>query len=131
MPIRSFKDMVAEAALVTEAITPAQAVAQLGQSNVVFVDVREQSELDATGTIQGAVHVPRGLLESKTDPTSPLHEPALSSCRRLITFCASGARAALSAKTLSEMGVVKVSHVHGGGFDAMREAGAGVILAKH
>ena len=83
-------------------------------ADVVFVDVREQSELDATGRIEGSVHVSRGLLEAKTDPESSTHDPVLSSGKRLVTYCASGARAALAAKTLADMGVTRVAHVHGG-----------------
>ncbi len=123
MPIRSVKQLVAEAAGATEQISPADAVRLVGQPDVVFVDVREQSELDAMGKVEGSVHVPRGLLEAKTDPESPTHDPILSSGKRLITYCASGARAALAAKTLSDMGVTWVAHVHGGGFEALRAAG--------
>lgn len=124
MPITSVKQLVAEAAAATEQVSPAQAVALVGQPDVVFIDVREKSELETTGRIAGAVHVPRGLLEAKTDPESPLHDPALSSGKRLVTYCASGGRAALAAKTLADMGVTRVSHVHGAGFEALRAAGA-------
>lgn len=124
MPIRSVKQLVAEAADVTEQISPTDAVKLVGRPDVVFVDVREQSELDALGKIEGSLHVPRGLLESKTDPESPTHDPALSSGKQLVTYCASGARAALAAKTLADMGVTRVAHVHGGGFEALRTAGA-------
>lgn len=124
MAIQSVKQLVAEAAAATEQVSPAEAVALVGQPDVVFVDVREQSELDATGRVAGSVHVPRGLLEAKVDPGSPTHDPALSSGKRLVTYCATGARAALAAKTLADMGVTQVAHVHGGGFEALRAAGA-------
>jgi len=124
MPIRSVKQLVAEAAAVTEQVSPTDAVMLVGQPDIVFVDVREQSEVDAMGKIAGAMHVPRGLLESKTDPESPTHDPVLSSGKRLVTYCASGARAALAAKTLADMGVTRVAHVHGGGFAALQAAGA-------
>lgn len=124
MPIRSVKQLVADAAAMTEQISPTEAVKLVSQPDVVFVDVREQSELDATGRIEGSVHVSRGLLEAKTDPESSTHDPVLSSGKRLVTYCASGARAALAAKTLADMGVTRVAHVHGGGFEALRAAGA-------
>ena len=124
MPIRSVKQLVAEASAATTQISPGDAVALVGQSGVLFVDVREQAELDATGAIAGSVHVPRGLLEAKADPESPSHEPTLASGKRLVMYCASGARAALAAKTLADMGVANVSHVHGGGFNALQAAGA-------
>lgn len=118
--------MVAEAAAETGQLGPAEAVKLIGQPDVVFVDVRDQSELQKTGRIQGAVHVPRGLLEFKADPESPAHERALSSGKRLVVFCASGGRAALAAKTLKDMGFGHVAHVQGGGFDALKQAGAPV-----
>ena len=124
MPIRSVKQLVADAAAMTEQISPTEAVKLVSQPDVVFVDVREQSELDATGRIEGSVHVSRGLLEAKTDPESSTHDPVLSSGKRLVTYCASGARAALAAKTLADMGVTRVAQVHGGGFEALRAAGA-------
>ncbi len=127
MAIKSVKQLVAEAAAETEQLSPAAAVSLIGDSGVLFVDVREQSELDATGRISGSLHVPRGLLESKTDPESPTHDPALSSGKRLVTYCASGARAALAAKTLADMGIAQVAHVHGGGFEALRAAGAATM----
>ena len=124
MPSRSSKQIVAEASTATEQVSPEQAAKMVGDPDVLLVDVREQVELDKTGTIQGAVHVPRGLLEFKADPESPMHERGLSSGRRLVLFCASGGRAALAAKTLKDLGVDRVAHVHGGGFDAIKKAGA-------
>ena len=54
----------------------------------VFVDVRERAEHDA-GAIAGAVAAPRGFLEFIADPTSPMHNAALSSGKRLVIYCAS------------------------------------------
>ncbi len=127
MSISSSKDLVAQASGATRRLSPEEAARLAGQPNVVFVDVREQAELDKTGTIKGAVHVPRGLLEFKADPEIPTHAPELVSGKQLVVFCASGGRAALAAKTLKEMGVANVSHVQPGGFDALRNAGAPVI----
>ncbi|HUZ65398.1 MAG TPA: rhodanese-like domain-containing protein [Acetobacteraceae bacterium] len=118
------KQIVAQADAATERLSPAEAARLIGDPDTVFVDVREQAELDKTGTIEGAVHVPRGFLEFKADPASPSHERALSSGKRLVLFCASGGRAALAAKTLKELGVDRVAHVGGGGFEALKQAGA-------
>lgn len=120
----SSKQLVADAHGATAHLSPAEAVALIGDPDVTFIDVREQAELAKTGTIEGAVHVPRGMLEFKGDPTSPTHEPALTSGKRLVLFCASGGRASLAAKTLHELGVPNIAHVSGGGFEALQQAGA-------
>jgi rhodanese-related sulfurtransferase len=122
------KQIVAEASAATERISPEQAVKLLDDPDVVLVDVREQAEVEKAGTIRGAVHAPRGFLEFKADPDSPMYEQALSSGKRLVVFCASGGRAALAAKTLKELGLGKVAHVHGGGFEALKKAGAPTTL---
>jgi len=93
-----------------------------GKSDVVFVDLREPGELEKSGTLSGAVAVPRGLLEFYADPTSPMHVAALDPERHLVLFCGSGGRSALAAKTLKDMGFAKVSHV-AGGFAAIKTAG--------
>ncbi|MDE2516528.1 MAG: rhodanese-like domain-containing protein [Rhodospirillales bacterium] len=118
------KQLVAEADGATERLTPADAARLVGDADTVFVDVRDLSEREKSGTIQGAVHVPRGLLEFKADPDSPAHEKALSSGKRLVLFCASGGRAALAAKTLKDAGIDRVAHVSGGGFEALKAANA-------
>lgn len=117
------KRLVSEAGSMTPQLTPQQAAALVGDPDVQLVDVREQAELDRGG-IAGAVHVPRGLLEFKADPASPMHLPTLASGKRLVVFCAGGGRAALAAQTLQGMGIARVEHVAGGGFEAMKAAGA-------
>jgi len=56
------------------------------------------------------------------DPEAPMHDPALSSGKRLVLYCASGGRSALAAKTLRDMGIANVCHM-AGGFGAWVEAG--------
>ena len=117
--------LVSAAGQATPALTPEQAAALAGDADVQLVDVREPAEV-AQGSIAGAVHVPRGVLEFRADPASSMHLPALASGKRLVLFCASGGRAALAAQTLQGMGVARVEHVTGGGFAAMQAAGAPV-----
>ncbi len=111
---RGFKQLIAEANSVIETITVPQALTLVGDSGVQFVDVRETVERQQSGTIQGAVHAPRGFLEFHVDPESPMHNPALSAGKRLVLFCGSGGRSALAAKTLHDMGVTDVCHIAGG-----------------
>lgn len=71
---------------------------------MVLVDVREGNELRKTGQLKGAVHVPRGLLESHADSESSTHQLELGGDHTLILYCGSGSRSALAAKTLKVIG---------------------------
>ncbi len=123
MATKSAKDLVTEANRNVETLSGAEAAKLAGDANVVFVDIREPDELRKTGTLKGAVHVPRGFLEFQTDPTSPTHKPELAGGKKLVLYCGSGSRSALGAKTLTEMGFTNVAHV-AGGFPALQQAGA-------
>lgn len=121
----SAKELVAQAGNEIETLSAEDAVKLAGDSGAVFVDVREGEELQKTGKILGAVHVPRGFLEFHADPSSPTHKRELGGGRKLILFCGSGSRSALSAKTLNDMGIKNVAHV-AGGYPALQKAGAPV-----
>lgn len=123
MTTKSAKDLVAEASRELETLSGELAVKLVGDPNVVFVDVREGEELQKTGKVQGAVHVPRGFLEFQADPTSPTHKPELGGGKKLVLYCGSGNRSALGARSLREMGISNVAHV-AGGFPALQQAGA-------
>src|SRR5215213_9318140 len=76
--------------------------------DVTIVDVREQHEWEA-GHIPGAVHVPRGHLESRIEGVAP------DRSGKVILYCASGQRSALAADTLEQLlGYEDVASVNGG-----------------
>jgi rhodanese-related sulfurtransferase len=120
--VKSARDLVAEANAAVDRLTVEEAKGLVGRDDVVFVDVRETKELETQGKVPGAVHAPRGLLEFHADPASPYHKPELASGRRLVVYCGSGARSALAAKTLKDMGVENVANMQGG-FTAWRDSG--------
>jgi len=122
MVTRGFKQMLAEANAVIETISVADAQALVGNADVVFVDVRETVERQASGGIKDSVHVPRGFLEIIADPETPMHIDSLASGKRLVLYCGSGGRSALAAKTLMDMGLENVCHI-AGGYGAWVEAG--------
>ena len=113
--------LIGEALAEVASISVDEALALVDGGDAVFVDVRERAEHDA-GAIAGAVAAPRGFLEFVADPTSPMHNAALSSGKRLVIYCASGGRSALAAKTLQDMGYSEVANLTGG-FQAWTEAG--------
>jgi sulfur-carrier protein adenylyltransferase/sulfurtransferase len=80
---------------------------RLDHDSPAVVDVREQNEWDE-GHIRGAVHVPRGSLESKIEGAVP------DRTRPVIVYCAGGTRSAFAAKTLEELGYEDVVSLAGG-----------------
>lgn len=91
-----------------EEVDPAQVHDVLWDENVVLVDVRESDEV-AAGKLPGAVHVPRGFLESRIDGAVG------DRSKRVVLYCASGNRSALAARTLKEdLGYDNVESMTGG-----------------
>jgi rhodanese-related sulfurtransferase len=118
--MKSAKEMVVEAIAQIETVSPHEAAEEMTAGRAVFLDVREPTEWETH--IKGAVQVPRGILESAADPTSPAHQPGLDPAGRVIVYCRSGARAALATVTLKTMGYENVANL-GGGINAWKEAG--------
>ena len=121
MPIRDVMEMVREAKVEIESISPQEALAAQTEG-ALLVDIRDPRELAREGRVPGAYHAPRGMLEFWVSPASPYHKPKLTEAPRLILFCAASSRSALAAKALQDMGVETVAEIEGG-FGAWREAG--------
>ena len=111
---RGAMDFVAEAKQDLENLSPDEVEQELARGDATLVDLRESEELQASGSIPGAVHAPRGMLEFYADPSLPYHRPEFERDRRIILHCASGGRSALAAKTLKDMGYTNVAHLDGG-----------------
>ena len=60
--------------------------------DILLVDIREVQEFVDLGTIPGAKHVPRGMLEFWADPASPYYRDWFSENKRTILFCAGAGR---------------------------------------
>lgn len=118
-------DLVAQAKAQIENLDPAAVEDEIQNGDAVLVDIRDAAEREENGSIPGAVHIPRGMLEFRADTTSPYHQPPLDPDRRVILHCASGGRSALAAQTLQEMGYARVAHLDGG-INAWKEAGKSV-----
>lgn len=114
MPITPVKDMVAAAKTQIETLSPAAAQKAAESGTALLVDLRDPRELARVGRIPGAFHAPRGMIEFWVDPQSPYFKPALASGQKLIFFCASGWRSALTVKTLMDMGVENIAEIDGG-----------------
>jgi len=124
-PAKTAQQLVAEANAVVESLAVDEARALLTGPGILFVDLRDVRELQRGGTIPGAFHAPRGMLEFWVDPDSPYYKAPLGEHERLVLFCQSSWRSALAARSLQEMGRAGVAHLTGG-FKAWQEAGAPV-----
>lgn len=115
MPIlKSSRDLVDEAMAEVRTYTPAQVMARMGDPQIQLVDIRDIREL-ADGTVVGAFHAPRGMLEFWVDPASPYYKPIFGDeSKEYILFCGAGWRSALTTKTLQDMGMTNVAHIDGG-----------------
>jgi len=81
--------------------------------DAAWIDVREQDEWDE-GHIPGAVHIPRGNLESRIEGFVP------DRTQPVVVYCASGARSAFAAKSLQELGYAQPVSLEGGFTDWKR-----------
>lgn len=123
----SFKAMMEAANSAVPRITPAQAKDMIGKGGVLVVDVRDAKEVDQSGKVAGAVHVPRGLLEFKAAPDSPALDKSFDPAKPVIVYCASGGRSALAGKTLKDLGYAEVYNL--GAFKDWAESGGAVEKA--
>jgi rhodanese-related sulfurtransferase len=120
----SVKELLAAANAAVPKINPQEAAALIGKGNVLVVDVRDGAELQASGKVKGAVHVPRGMLEFRADPESPYHDKSFDRDKTVIVYCASGGRSALAGKTLKDFGYKDVRNL--GAFKDWAESGGAV-----
>jgi rhodanese-related sulfurtransferase len=120
---KSLKELVEAANAVVPRVTPEQAQQMIADGALV-VDVRDAPEVEQSGKVAGAVHIPRGMLEFRADPDSPYYEKGFTKDKPVIVYCAAGGRAALSGQALKEMGYEEVYNL--GGFGDWAKSGGAV-----
>ena len=121
MAIKSSQTLVTEALKEIKTISSDDAHKLLSDKQCNLIDIRDIRELQKEGKVEGANHIPRGMLEFWLDPESVyFKEGKLDLHKEMVLFCAGGLRSALAAKSLKDMGFEKVSHIDGG-FGAIKE----------
>lgn len=100
--------------------------AAITAGEVLLVDLREIQEVLELGTIPGAKHVPRGMLEFWADPASPYYRDYFTEDKQIVVFCAGGGRSVYATIALQEMGFTDVSHLEVG-FNGWKKAGGEVL----
>jgi molybdopterin/thiamine biosynthesis adenylyltransferase/rhodanese-related sulfurtransferase len=88
----------------------------------VWIDVREADEWQE-GHLPGAVHIPRGFLESRVEGVAP------DKSTPVVLYCASAARSAFAAKTLAGLGYENV-HSLAGGFTDWKRNGLDITMPR-
>jgi rhodanese-related sulfurtransferase len=121
---KSAKELVEAANAVVPHISATEAQDKIAAGNVLVVDVRDAPEVEKSGKVAGAVHVPRGMLEFRADPESPYHDANFAKDKAVIVYCASGGRSALSGQALKELGYNEVYNL--GAFGDWVDSGGAV-----
>tara|TARA_E500000178_G_C16963899_1_gene727406 strand:- start:671 stop:1054 length:384 start_codon:yes stop_codon:yes gene_type:complete len=122
MKIKTTSLLVKEALNEIKTINKEEAFDLVNEKKCNLIDIRDIRELQKEGQVEGANHIPRGMLEFWLDPDSAYFKDGkLDLNKEMVLFCAGGLRSALAAKTLKDMGFEKVSHVDGG-FGALRDS---------
>ena len=115
MTIKSSQTLVAEALKEIKTISTDDAFKLVNDKKCNLIDIRDIRELQKEGQVEGANHIPRGMLEFWLDPESVYFKNGkLDLNKEMVLFCAGGLRSALAAKSLKDMGFEKVSHIDGG-----------------
>ena len=118
--MKTAHDLVAAAKARVQEISILDADQAIGEADLLL-DVREADEY-AAGHLSGAVHISRGMLEFKLSANPALQPRDL----KIVLYCKTSGRAALSAVALHEMGYLNVQSL-AGGFDAWVSAGKPVV----
>ncbi|MEM8751166.1 MAG: rhodanese-like domain-containing protein [Pseudomonadota bacterium] len=120
--MKSAMTFLEEANAVVTRIPAAEGIAKHAEGAGIFVDVRDSADIAKSGTIKGALRVPRGFIEFAADPAmEQFHNPAFQKDAPVFLVCGLGGQAALAGKTLQDMGYSNVTNV--GGIGEWKEAG--------
>jgi len=119
--MKSAKDYLDQANETVPRLSAEEAIARVKAGNSIVVDVRDSSAITESGTIAGAVRIPRGFIEFAADEATPFHNDAMKKDADILLVCAAGGQAALAGKTLQDMGYKSVSNI--GGISDWKDAG--------
>ena len=109
--MKTAKDYLDEANAVVKKIDFDSALEKHNAKSAVFIDVRDSGDIAKTGTITDALKIQRGLIEFVADEATKLYNDALKKDSEIILVCGAGGQAALTGKTLIDMGYTNVSNV--------------------
>ena len=111
--MKTSKDYLSEANSLVEKITVNDGIEKHKEGEALFIDVRDSADIANTGTITNCLRIPRGMIEFVADEASPLHDKNLAKNKEIVLVCGAGGMAALTGKTLLDMGYTKIQNVGG------------------
>jgi sulfur-carrier protein adenylyltransferase/sulfurtransferase len=117
----TYRELLSAVKAEIDEVTTAHARATIGDGPVL-VDVRESEEWQE-GHLPGAVHIPRGNLESRVEGLLP------DKSQEIVVYCAVGARSAFAARSLADLGYTNVASLSGGFVDWKRN-GFEIVIPK-
>ena len=96
-------------------ISADQAYQMVQENKCNLIDIRELNELELSGRVEGAKHIPMGNLVTLLDPNSDVFTNGqIDKDKEVVLFCAGGIRSEMSVKSLTEKGFKNISHIEGG-----------------
>ncbi len=113
MQIKTLESLLKEANNEIKRLSFEESLSIINELNTIIIDVREESEVNNSGMIKNAIHIPRGLLEFTLIPNSPNNPVKIDNNTNILVYCAGGYRSALSAKTLKDLGFKNVYNLGG------------------
>jgi rhodanese-related sulfurtransferase len=123
---RTCEELLAEARSRFQRLGPAAAAAAQA-SGAVLVDIREDDQIRDSGSIPGAVRIPRNVLEWRADPASSACDARIAHRDLvLILVCQQGYQSSLAASSLHDLGFSRATDLEGG-FEAWRSDGLPIV----
>ena len=111
----SFRDLLQQTKATITEVNTAGAEEAAARPGTVVLDVREADEYEQ-GALPGAIHIPRGFLESQIEGKVADHDAPI------VVYCAGGTRSAFAAETLGQLGYTDVVSM-AGGFNRWKDEG--------
>jgi molybdopterin/thiamine biosynthesis adenylyltransferase/rhodanese-related sulfurtransferase len=111
----TFRDLLRDTKTRIREVDTASAATEVAEPGTVVLDVREADEYEQ-GALPGAIHIPRGFLESQVEGKLPDHDA------HVVVYCAGGTRSAFAADTLTQLGYTDVASM-AGGFNKWKDEG--------
>ena len=114
--MKTFPELLQQANKEIKSISVQELHAEMNDNNLQIIDVRSKEIIETDGIIEGAINVPRGMLEFHADQRedNPFKVNEINPEKKLVLYCGVGGQSALSTKTLQDMGFTNVYNLTGG-----------------
>lgn len=126
---KTLADFVKEAKTQISEIGVSEVISYLNEGYRIL-DVREPAEF-ISGTIDGALNIPRGVLEAFSDRKYPgRREELMGRERKWLLLCATSGRSAMATVVMQKMGFKNVKNIDGG-MAAWKAAEMQTVIPRH